>query len=49
MSEEQYNELLKAYTKEVLASMIKAVPSRTIWRRPLMVRQPYSVAVPSTE
>ena len=24
MSEEQYNELLKAYTKEVLASMIKA-------------------------
>ena len=25
-----------------------AVPSRTIWRRPLMVRQPYSVAVPST-
>ena len=27
---------------------IKAVPSRTIWRRPLMVRQPYSVAVPST-
>ena len=28
--------------------MIKAVPSRTIWRRPLMVRQPYSAAVPST-
>ena len=28
--------------------MIKAVPSRIIWRRPLMVRQPYSVAVPST-
>lgn len=27
---------------------IKAVPSRTIWRRPLMVRQPYSVAVSST-
>ena len=26
-----------------------AVPSRTTWRRPLMVRQPYSVAVPSTE
>ena len=25
-----------------------AVPSRTTWRRPLMVRQPYSVAVPST-
>ena len=24
MSEDQYNELLKAYTKEVLASMIKA-------------------------
>ena len=24
MSEEQYNKLLKAYTKEVLASMIKA-------------------------
>ena len=24
MSEEQYNELLKAYTKEVLANMIKA-------------------------
>ena len=28
--------------------MFKAVPSRTIWRRPLMVRQPYSVAVLST-
>ena len=27
--------------------MIKAVPSRTIWRRPLMVRQPYSEAVKS--
>ena len=26
----------------------QAVPSRTTWRRPLMVRQPYSVAVPST-
>ena len=26
----------------------KAVPSRKIWRRPLMVRQPYSAAVPST-
>ena len=24
MSEEQYNELLKVYTKEVLANMIKA-------------------------
>ena len=24
MSEQQYNELLKAYTKEVLANMIKA-------------------------
>ena len=24
MSEEEYNELLKAYTKEALASMIKA-------------------------
>ena len=29
--------------------MLQAVPSRTTWRRPLMVRQPYSVAVPSTE
>ena len=28
--------------------MDKAVPSRRIWRRPLMVRQPYSVAVLST-
>ena len=28
--------------------IIKAVPSRKTWRRPLMVRQPYSVAVPST-
>ena len=28
--------------------LCKAVPSRTIWRRPLMVRQPYSVAVLST-
>ena len=27
----------------------KAVPSRKSWRRPLMVRQPYSVAVLSTE
>ena len=27
---------------------LQAVPFRTIWRRPLMVRQPYSVAVPST-
>ena len=27
---------------------LQAVPSRTTWRRPLMVRQPYSVAVPST-
>ena len=27
----------------------QAVPSRIIWRRPLMVRQPYSVAVLSTE
>ena len=27
---------------------LQAVPSRIIWRRPLMVRQPYSVAVPST-
>ena len=26
----------------------QAVPSRKNWRRPLMVRQPYSVAVPST-
>ena len=26
----------------------KAVPARIIWRRPLMVRQPYSVAVLST-
>ena len=28
--------------------MNKAVPSRKTWRRPLMVRQPWSVAVPST-
>ena len=28
--------------------MVKAVPSRTTWRRPLMVRQPYSAAVLST-
>ncbi len=32
----------------LLSAESKAVPSRTIWRRPLMVRQPYSVAVPST-
>ena len=30
------------------SNYIYAVPARTIWRRPLMVRQPYSVAVPST-
>ena len=29
--------------------MIKAVPSRTICRRLLMVRQPYSAAVKSDE
>ena len=34
--------------QQVIASCPPAVPSRTIWRRPLMVRQPYSVAVPST-
>ena len=28
MSKEQYNELLKAYTKEALASMIKADSKR---------------------
>ena len=28
--------------------MLHAVPSRKTWRRPLMVRQPYSVAVLST-
>ena len=28
--------------------MLQAVPSRKTWRRPLMVRQPYSVAVLST-
>ena len=28
--------------------MFKAVPSRITWRRPLMVRQPYSAAVLST-
>ncbi len=28
--------------------MPQAVPSRIIWRRPLVVRQPYSVAVLST-
>ena len=29
MTEQQYNELLKAYTKEALASMIKAeIPTR---------------------
>ena len=27
---------------------LQAVPFRITWRRPLMVRQPYSVAVPST-
>ena len=31
-----------------IASYSKAVPSRTIWRRALMPRQPYSVAVLST-
>ena len=29
--------------------MPQAAPSRKTWRRPLMVRQPYSVAVLSTE
>ena len=32
----------------VAKSYSKAVPSRKTWRRPLMVRQPYSVAVLST-
>ena len=34
--------------QQVIASCPQAVPSRKTWRRPLMVRQPYSVAVPST-
>ena len=33
----------------VKLSFPQAVPARTTWRRPLMPRQPYSVAVPSTE
>ena len=32
----------------LLSNFSKAVPYRIAWRRPLMVRQPYSVAVPST-
>ena len=32
-----------------LAPPPQAVPARTTWRRPLMVRQLYSEAVPSTE
>ncbi len=28
--------------------LCKAVPSRKTWRRPLMIRQPYSAAVSST-
>ena len=32
MSEEQYNELLKAYTKEALASMIKVSIQPLFWR-----------------
>lgn len=41
MSEEQYNELLKAYTKEALASMIKAdIRSRFL--------EPYAVCIASS-
>ena len=32
----------------IIESQLQAVPSRTTWRRPLMVRQPQSEAVPST-
>ena len=38
----------KTSTSIILSTFPQAVPSRTTWRRPLMVRQPYSVAVPST-
>ena len=46
--------IIKLYLSEVdielynCVSLYKAVPSRITWRRPLMVRQPYSVAVLST-
>ena len=36
------------YSYVCYSHICHAVPSRTIWRRPLMVRQPYSVAVLST-
>ena len=38
MSEEQYNELLKAYTKEALASMIKA-DIRNRFPKPYAIRK----------
>ena len=33
---------------QIIPTYSKAVPARTIWRRPMMVRQTYSVAVLST-
>ena len=38
----------KTSTSTILSTFPHAVPARTTWRRPLMVRQPYSAAVPST-
>ena len=38
----------KTSTSIILSTFSKAVPARTTWRKPLMVRQPYSEAVPST-
>ena len=37
-----------SYISKQLSPPPQAVPARKTWRRPLMVRQPYSVAVPST-
>ena len=45
LSSDSYKICLKIRHKK---HRIKAVPSRKIWRRPLMPRQPYSVAVLST-
>ena len=43
-----YNRDFSKITHYVYFLYPHAVPSRTIWRRPLMVRQPYSEAVPSS-
>lgn len=45
MSEEQYNEFLKAYTKEALASMIKADIRQVCIASSLMISRPLQISL----